>query len=77
MSEELSTARPPENSITGKTARALNNTQNMIRVFQAFKTHQRQLGKPDDGPEILYIDGKIAEFKEDVQILKKRLRECS
>ncbi|MPN34488.1 hypothetical protein SDC9_181982 [bioreactor metagenome] len=57
------------NTQTEKDRRVLNNTQNMLKVFQAFRKYQMQSGKAFDSPEILYINKKIQEFEDDLLLL--------
>lgn len=72
MIKQFNTALLPGNGEDQKILRIMGNTQNMQKIFQAFKKYQLQLGKADDAPEILYIDNKINEFEEDLQTLKRQ-----
>lgn len=52
--------------------RVIRNTQNMLKIFRACKAVQLKSGKAEDSPEIVYINIKICEFENDVQVLKQK-----
>lgn len=59
-----------ENGQVDELLRVMSNTQNMLKIFKAYKIIQLRSGKTDDSPEIIYIDKKIREFENDFQILR-------
>lgn len=71
MTKQTYTTLIPEKSSDKKQLRSITNVQNMIKIFEAFKKYQLQSGKANDSPEVLYIDKKIREFKNDLMILIK------